>query len=89
MLYSDLSAFYSPDLERLIAGVRRLYEEAGIQERRLITKDLLLQILPYLSRRIREDATLYTAFCLVFTAFLRVEEFIYIDSDRGKADFDK
>ena len=42
MGYEDLSAFYSPRLERVIAGLRRMRGEARTRERRLIIKDLLL-----------------------------------------------
>ena len=42
MRYEDLAAFYSPQLERVITGLRRIRGEAGSLERRPITKDLLL-----------------------------------------------
>ena len=42
MGYEDLAAFYSPQLERVITGLRRMRGEAGSLERRSITKDLLL-----------------------------------------------
>ena len=87
MSYRDLSAFHSPDLEGMVAGVRRLHGEAGTRERRPITKDLLLQMLPHLNRRTREGATLYAAFYLAFAAFLRVGEFTYSPRDREKSDF--
>ena len=42
MGYEDLTAFYSPQLERVIAGLRRMRGEADSLQRRPITKDLLL-----------------------------------------------
>ena len=77
MRYEDLAVFHSSQLERVIAGLRRMRGEAGSLERRPITKDLLLQMLPYFSLRTREGVTLYAAFCLAFAAFLRVGEFTY------------
>ena len=40
--YEDLIVFHNPQLQRIIAGIRRLRGEAGIKQRRSITKDLLL-----------------------------------------------
>ena len=87
MEYGDLSAFHSLRLQRVIAGIRRKHGEAGTQERRPITKDLLLQMLPHLNQKSREGATLSAAFCLAFAAFLRIGEFTYTSSDRQSADF--
>ena len=62
-------------------------DEAGLLERRSITKDLLLQILSYFSLRIREGVILYAAFYLVFVIFLRVDEFTYIIKDLNDSNF--
>ena len=83
----DLSPFHSPRLERVIAGLRRMRGEAETLERRPITKDLLLQMLPSFSRRTREGSTLHAAFCLAFAAFLRIGEFTYTAKDLEDPDF--
>ena len=87
MGYEDLSPFHSPRIERVIAGIRRLRGEAGTLERRPITKDLLLQMLPCFDCGTREGSTLHTAFCLAFAAFLRVGEFTYSAKDLADPDF--
>lgn len=85
--YKDLAAFYSLQLERVIIGLRRMRSEAGSLKRRSITKDLLLQILPYFSLRTREGVSLYAAFCLTFAAFLRVDEFTYSTKNLNDPNF--
>ena len=76
MGYKDLDIFSSPQLQRCIAGIRRLRGEADTKERRLITRDILLQILTSFDKTILLGATLYTLFCLAFAGFLRISEFI-------------
>ena len=44
-------------------------------------------MLPHFNRRIKNDLTLYVAFCLTFAAFLRVGEFIYIARDLEDPEF--
>ena len=86
MLHHDLTVFHAPELEHMIAGIRRLHGEAGTQERRPITKGLLLQMLPHLDQKSREGATFYAVFSLAFAAFLRVGEFTYTSNDHGLSD---
>lgn len=45
MGHENLAVFYSPLLQRLIAGSRRLHDEADIKERLSITKDILLKLI--------------------------------------------
>ena len=87
MGYEDLAAFHSPQLERVITSLRRMRNETGSLERRPITKDLLLQMLPYFSLRTREGVTLYAVFYLTFAIFLRVGEFTYTIKDLNDSDF--
>ena len=83
----DLSVFHHPRLERMIAGHRRLHGEAETKERRPLTKDLLLQILPQFDQGTRYGAIMRAAFCLAFAAFLRIGEFTYSVREREQEDF--
>ena len=76
MGYEDLDIFSSLQLQRCIAGIRRLRGEADTKERRPITRDILLQILTSFDKTILLGVTLYTSFYLVFAGFLRIGEFI-------------
>lgn len=77
MGYDGLDVFHHPQLERMIAGVRRLRGEAGTRERNPMTKDILLHLLPQFDRSTLHGATIQAAFCLAFAGFLRVGEFTY------------
>lgn len=77
----DLKAFQNSSLQWVIADIRRLRGEAQMQERRPITKDLLLQMLPHFNHRTKAGSTLHAAFCLAFAAFLRVGESTYTAQD--------
>lgn len=74
--------FHSPQLERIVAGIRQLRGEAGTRERQPITKDILLEILVRFDPSTKGGAVFRAAFCLAFPAFLRVGEFTYLHIDR-------
>lgn len=87
MGFEDLDVFHSPRLKRVLDGTRRLRGEAETQERRPITKDILLQILLHFDSSTKHGATIRAAFCLAFAAFLRVGEFTYESRDLNDEDF--
>ncbi len=87
MGFDDLTMFHSAQLERIIAGIRRLHGEANTRERCPITKDILLRILSLFNQSTRLETTLYASFCLAFAAFLRVGEFTYTARDREDDEF--
>ena len=84
-----LDVFHSPQLQRMIAGMRRLRGEAGTKERHPITKDILLKLLPQLDQSTEEGMTMYSAFCLAFAGFLRTGEFTYSARDWEDEEFNK
>ena len=89
MGYNGLTVFHHPQLQRIIAGIRRLRGEPGTKERYPITKDVLLQLLPLFDCRTRGGMTMYTAFCLAFAGFLRAGEFTYTAHDLKDVEFHK
>ena len=74
MGYDGLAVFHHPQLQRMIAGMRRLRGEPDTKERCSITKDVLLRLLPLFNKATRGGMTMYAAFCLAFAGFLRVED---------------
>ena len=87
MGYDDLSVFHNPQLQRIIAGMRRMRGEAHTKEREPITKDLLLELLPRCDQSTKEGSVLHASYCLAFAGFLRVGEFTYTAHDLHDQDF--
>ena len=81
---TELEVYSHPILQRIIAGLRRLYGEGETHERRPITRDILLQLISRFNQRTLEGANLHSAFCLAFAGFLRMGEFTY---DKVECDF--
>ena len=74
--YFDLNVFNEFLLQREINDIKRMYDESEKRERKTIIRDILLKILKFFDIRIRKNATLHVAFCLIFANFLRIDEFI-------------
>lgn len=64
-------------LQRIIAGVWRLYGEGDTCERPPITRDILLKLISRFDQTTLEGANLHAAFCLAFAGFLRMGDFTY------------
>ena len=79
-----LDVFHHPMLERVIIGIKRQKGEAQTKERRPITRDLLLKLVSLFDQNTLYGATMHSAFCLAFAAFLRVGEFTYDPADRTR-----
>ena len=78
----ELKMFSHPTLFRTIADIRRMNGEANIRERRSITRQVLLRILPLFDTTSLWGATMHASFCLAFAAFLRVGEFTWSRAER-------
>ena len=89
MGYNGLAVFHHPQLQRIIAGMRRLRGEPDTKERCPITKDVLLELLPLFNRATRGGITMYAAFYLAFAGFLRAGEFTYTAHDLSNSEFHK
>ena len=72
-----LEIFHTLVLQQVIAGVRRFNGEPNIKEQHPITRPVLRAMLVQLDKNTQKRANLYTAFCLAFTGFLQIDEFIW------------
>ena len=81
---AELKVYSYPILQRVIAGLRRLYREGDTRERRPITREVLLKLVSRFNQTTLEGANLHSAFCLAFAGFLRMGEFTY---DKVESDF--
>ena len=81
MGYDGLAVFHHPQLQRMIAGIRRLRGEPDTKERCPITKDVLMKLLPLFDRGTRGGMTMYAAFCPAFAGFLPAGKFTYSAHD--------
>ena len=81
----ECTVFSDPRLERTLQGIKRDHNEPDRQDRTLLTRPYLLQILGVLGTENYEDVVIHAAFTLAFAAFLRVGEFTYrqIDIETG------
>lgn len=74
---AELEVYSHPVLQKIIAGLRKLYKEGDTCKRQLITCDILLKLITRFDQTTFEDTNLYAAFCLAFVGFLRMGEFTY------------
>ena len=81
---AELEVYSHLILQKIIAGLWRLYGEGDTRECRPITWDVLLRLISRFDQTTFEGANLYAAFCLAFTGFLRMGEFTY---DKVESDF--
>lgn len=81
---AELEVYSHPMLQRIIAGLRRLYGQGDTRERRPITRDILLKLISRFDQTTLEGANLHAAFCLAFAGFLRMGELTY---DKVESDF--
>ena len=79
----ELKMFSHPTLFRTIAGIWRMNGEANTRERRHITRQVFLRILPLFDTTSLWGAIMHASFCLAFVAFLRVGEFTWSRAERN------
>jgi integrase len=68
--------FDDPRIKRIILGAQRVFGTTKIRERREITRDILLAIVPTFTNS-HDDINLRAAFTVAFSAFLRPGEFTW------------
>ena len=73
----ELEVYSHPILQKIIAGLQKLYGEGDTRECWPITRNILLQLISRFDQTTLEGANLYSAFCLAFAGFLRMGEFTY------------
>ena len=73
----ELEVYSHPILQKIIAGLQKLYREGDTCKRQPITHDILLKLISRFDQTTFKGVNLHAAFCLAFAGFLRMGEFIY------------
>ena len=72
-----LEVYIYPILQKMIAGLQRLYRDGDTHGYRPITWNILLRLISRFDQTTFEGANPNPAFCLAFARFLRIGKFTY------------
>ena len=73
----QLEVYSYPILQRIIAGLQKLYKKENTDERWPITRNILLWLISSFDQTIFGKTNLHTAFCLAFERFWKIRKFTY------------
>ena len=80
--------FHHSWLKRIITGIKRQKRAKKRRKRWPITKNVLLKLFNHFDQNIQKNLTWHAFCCLVFTAFLRIGEFIYLKQNLKNSVFE-
>ena len=86
--FRDLEVFHHPWLKRIITGIKKQKRAKKRRKRWPITKNVLLKLFNHFDQNIQKNLTWHAFCCLVFTAFLRIGEFIYLKQNLKNSVFE-
>ena len=73
--------------QKTIKNIKRLKSEINTRERKFIIRNVFLNMLFFLFQNIRNETICHAIFCLIFAIFLRIEKFIYTQTNFENFEF--